>query len=157
MQQRFFYWIFMIILVIMIGACGSLEAPKVEQEVQAYQLPGAMPEYYSTVVSKHDTAMLLMGDIERAQRALRAALPQQEGENKTNILNSLTNLKKADDGMMTWMHEFKSTELNEEEYRTLSETEIQAYLREEELKIEQVHLDMTTSIAEAQALLAALK
>lgn len=140
-----------IVLCLLVGlmACESSE--------KEYELPGQMPAYYTLVVAKHDTAMLLMGDIERTQRALRKVMPQYEGEQEQQILRALTALKKAEEGMMTWMHEFKSTELNEEEYKALSEEAIQAYLAEEEQKIEQVHVDMSTSIAEGQALLGDLK
>jgi hypothetical protein len=62
-------------------------------------------------------------------------------------------LKKADDGMMNWMHEFKSTELNEAEYKAMSEAAILTYLKGEEEKIEQVHIDMLESIKNGKAFL----
>lgn len=146
-MQRFFIGIVLLFLVGLV-AC---EPPTVEEE--EFELPEKMAAYYTLVVAKHDTAMLLMGDIERTQRALRKVMPQYEAEQEQQILRALTDLKKAEEGMMTWMHEFKSTELNEEEYRKWSEAAIRTYLEEEEQKIEQVHVAMSTSIAKGQALL----
>lgn len=158
MKKTILYWFFLTIVIAIIGACEAINtADKTEEKIEAYSLPEKMGAYYTVVVAKHDTAMLLMGDIERTQRALRAALPQQEGAAKTKVLEALTFLQKADDGMMTWMHEFRSTELYEDEYKTLSEAEIEGYLQEEEQKIEQVHLDMSNSIAQGKALLEQLK
>jgi hypothetical protein len=156
MKKIAIHGVFLMVIMMMIGACESdSNTPNEAQETAEaeYRLPGKMADYYTVVVAKHDTAMLLMGDIERTQRALRTLLPQQEGAAKTSVLDALTYLQKADDGMMTWMHEFRSTELHEEEYKTLSEAEIEAYLQEEEQKIEQVHADMLNSIAQGKALL----
>ncbi|MGH1335408.1 MAG: hypothetical protein ACRBFS_04710 [Aureispira sp.] len=158
MQQFFIRLISIVLIGMFFGSCTpSTPGPTVEPAVEDYQLPGTMPDFYEIVVAKHDSAMLLMGDIERTQRALRGLLSTKEETTKTQILEALTALKKADDVMMTWMHEFKSTELHEEEYKTLSEAEIEAYLKEEEKKIEQVHLDMSRSVEEGEALLKKLK
>ncbi|MFK7796590.1 MAG: hypothetical protein AB8E82_03990 [Aureispira sp.] len=153
MKKTIVYWFFLTTITI-IGACEATNThAETKEKIEAYSLPEKMAAYYTVVVAKHDTAMLLMGDIERTQRALRAVLSQQEGAAKTNVLEALTFLQKADDGMMTWMHEFKSTALYEEEYKNLSEAEIEGYLQEEEQKIEQVHVEMSSSIAQGKALL----
>lgn len=157
MKKIISYCVFLIGIIVILGACETPnnqdETTSIVEEEKAYSLPTKMATYYTVVVAKHDTAMLLMGDIERTQRALRAVLSDQEGASKKQILDALTYLQKADDAMMTWMHEFKSTELHEEEYKTLSEAEIERYLQEEEQKIEQVHLDMIASIVQGRALL----
>lgn len=159
MHKRFICLLFMVNFIgIVVWSCDSPPSEnKIEQVTKEYQLPGKMAELYTIVGAKHDTAMLLMGDIRRTQQALRSVLSEQKGLAKEKVLDALTALQRADDGMMTWMHEFKSTELNEEEYQALSEAEIKAYLEKEEKKIEQVHVDMTTSIATGKLLLEQLQ
>ena len=118
---------------------------------EEFKLSDAMDALYTTVGEKHDVAMLLMKDIEIVRSKLRIQLKRTKEEaKKERILNLLTALKKADDGMMTWMREFKNTDLNDEEYKAMSEAEIEAYLKEEEVKIEQVHQDMLSSIKDGK-------
>lgn len=120
-----------------------------------FVLPPAAAELYRIVGEKHDTAMLLMGNIGGMQSALRLKLGQIKEDNaqKDSVLTLLSALKKADDGMMDWMREFKNTDLNEDEYKAMSQEEIMAYLKSEETKIEQVHQDMLNSIANSKKFL----
>lgn len=119
---------------------------------EEFKLSDAMQALYKTVGEKHDVAMLLMKDIELLRSKLRIQLKTTDDEaKKERILNLLTALKKADNGMMTWMHEFKNTDLNEDEYKAMTETEIETYLKSEEVKIEQVHQDMLQSIKNGKA------
>jgi hypothetical protein len=120
------------------------EKPKNE----TWELPSDAGDLYQIVGEKHDTAMLLMSNIEGTRNKLRVQMKVEgiDSLRKDSILTLLTELKKADDGMMNWMHEFKSTELNEEEYKQMLEATILTYLKKEEAKIEQVHLDMLESI-----------
>lgn len=115
---------------------------------ETWELPLEAANLYQIVGEKHDTAMLLMSNIEGTRSKLRIQMKMEgvDSLRKDSILTFLTELKKADDGMMNWMHEFKNTELNEAEYKKMSESAILAYLKEEEAKIEQVHLDMLESI-----------
>lgn len=134
----------------------SCEEPKTVEktEVVAFKLSNEAEDLYKIVGDKHDVAMKLMGDIERTKSTLRLKMQNLEaGVQKDSILDLLTELKKADDGMMDWMREFKSTELNEEDYKEMSEEQIMGYLKEEEQKIEQVHKDMLSSIANGKKFL----
>lgn len=139
------------VLLVACADYGSKE--KIKKE--AWKLPDAAVELYQIVGEKHDTAMLLMSDIEAARSKLRLAMKTANIDSlrKDSILTLLTALKKADEGMMTWMHEFKSTELNEDEYKTMSEADIMAYLKDEEQKIEKVHVDMLESIKNGNSFL----
>lgn len=117
-------------------------------EEAEFSLTNPAAELYQIVGEKHDTAMLLMTNIGKMQSLLRIQLEATETleAEKDSILNLLTALKKADDGMMNWMREFKSTELNDEEYKAMSEEQIMNYLKDEEAKIEKIHLEMINSI-----------
>lgn len=139
---------------VLLVACADYGSKgKIKKE--AWKLPDAAVELYQIVGEKHDTAMLLMSDIEAARSKLRLAMKTANIDSlrKDSILTLLTALKKADEGMMTWMHEFKSTELNEDEYKTMSEADIMAYLKDEEQKIEKVHVDMLESIKNGNSFL----
>lgn len=122
----------------------------------AFLLEPAASELYRIVGAKHDTAMLLMGAIGGMQSALRLELgkiKEEKSPKKDSVLTLLTALKKADDSMMTWMHEFKNTDLNEDEYKAMTPAQIMDYLKSEETKIEQVHQDMLNSIANSKKFL----
>jgi len=140
------YTILLLSVLLLMNSCGDTK-PK-EQEVTEFSLSTEAGNLYEIVGAKHDTAMLLMKDIGKAQNALRGKLKGIEGSSpeKDSILNLLTALKKADDAMMTWMREFKNVLMDEAHYQAMSEEGIMAYLREEERKIEQVHVDMINSI-----------
>lgn len=148
------YLLFILVSSFLI-ACNGGEAGKQPKKEAAWELSEDAANLYQIVGEKHDTAMLLMSNIEGTRSKLRIAMNVSEMDSiqKDSILNLLTALKKADEGMMNWMNAFKSTELNEAEYQAMSETEILTYLKEEEKKIEQVHLDMLESIQKGTAFL----
>lgn len=122
---------------------------------KTWELPAEAAKLYKVVSVKHDDAMKLMSNIEGARSKLRMEMKMADVDSlrKDSILTLLTALKRADDGMMSWMNEFKSTELNEDEYKKMSESEILTYLKEEEAKIEQIHLDMSASVDNGNAFL----
>lgn len=156
-MKEIVYVLSLSILVWGMWSCGDSNAPKTVEVVEdeTFELSPEAAILYDTVGAKHDTAMLLMGAIGKTQSKLRLQLKSMEegDEKRAQVLDLLTALKKADDGMMNWMREFKSTELNDDEYKTMSNEEIMAYLKEEEKKIEQVHVDMLNSIAAGKAYL----
>lgn len=147
-------YLLLLITSLLLISCTDYE-PKKKVEEDTWKLSTDAAELYQIVGEKHDTAMLLMGNIEGTRSKLRVEMKTLDIDSlqKDSILNLLTALKKADDGMMNWMHEFKNTELNEAEYKAMSETEILKYLKEEERKIEEVHLDMLESIKDGNAFL----
>lgn len=148
-------WMGLLLSCLMIACEDSTSKSETNNPIEEeFMLSTQAANLYQIVGEKHDTAMLLMKNIEQVKSALRLKLKSTQGEvSKDTILDLLTALKKADDGMMDWMHEFKSTELDEETYKAMSEQEIMAYLKEEEIKIEKVHLDMINSIANGKAFL----
>jgi hypothetical protein len=148
------FTILLLFVLVLMGSCGDRKPE--EQEVTGFSLSTAAADLYQVVGDKHDTAMLLMKGIGKAQNTLRGKLKKIEGSSpaKDSILNLLTALKKGDDGMMDWMREFKNVLMDDEHYKAKSEDEIMAYLREEDRKIEQVHIDMINSIEGGENFLA---
>lgn len=140
--------------IVFLLSCNQDNNSPVVQET-TFTLSSEAAELYRIVGEKHDTAMLLMGSIGGMQSALRLQLGQIKEDNaqKDSILMLLSALKKADDGMMNWMREFKNTDLNEDEYKAMSQEAIMSYLKSEETKIEQVHQDMLNSIANSKKFL----
>lgn len=122
---------------------------------ETWELDSTLAILYDTVGAKHDTAMLLMKDIGQVRSKLRKLMTRfgEEDYERKDILDLLSALKKADDGMMNWMRMFKGVELEEAFYKESDHATIEAYLKEEEAKIEQVHQDMLNSIAEGRAYL----
>lgn len=147
-------YLLLLITSCLLISCSDNQTKKKPVE-ETWKLPTEAAELYKVVGVKHDDAMLLMSDIEGARSKLRVEMKMANVDSlrKDSILTLLTALKKADDGMMNWMHEFKSTELNEDEYKKMSEAEILTYLKEEEAKIEQIHLDMSASVDNGNAFL----
>jgi len=137
----------LLVISLLLVSCGTVERGGTNKN-EAWALSVNAADLYQVVGEKHDTAMLLMSNIEGVRNKLRVEMKVAaiDSLRKDSILTLLTGLKKADDGMMNWMHEFKSTELDEAEYQAMSEADILAYLKEEEQKIEKVHVDMVESI-----------
>ncbi len=155
--MRILYLVFVFLGSLLLGACNDgspvvTEEPVVVEE-EGYKLPGNTANLYQIVMDKHDTTMLMMSPIIRTQHLLRDKSKTAEGAEKKAILDALLALEKGDEGMRRWMREFKNIVTHEDTYRAWSETEIRAYLKEEERKIEQVDVDMRTSIAQGEALL----
>lgn len=149
-----YVWVVLCLLATLLVACNEATPETPKTVIEEFKLSANGANLYHIVGEKHDTAMLLMKNIEQTRSALRLEMKKMEsGTEKDTILDLLTALKKADDGMMNWMHEFKSTALNEEEYKAMSEEAIITYLKREESKIEKVHVDMLESIENGQAFL----
>lgn len=93
------------------------------------------------VIAIHDEVMPKMGDMHMARKNLREILKKAEDEAaKTEILTMISDLESADEGMMTWMHEWKVPE---------NEPEKTEYLEKEKVKITKVKVDMLTSLENA--------
>lgn len=152
-KKKMKYLLFLITSLLLISCTDNKSKAKIQKET--WELSTDAADLYQIVGAKHDTAMLLMSNIEGVRSKLRVAMKVSDIDSvrKDSILTLLTALKKADDGMMNWMHQFKSTELNEKEYKRMTEAVVMRYLKEEEEKIEQVHLDMLESIKNGKAFL----
>lgn len=112
------------------------------------------------VMMIHDAVMPKMGELVALQSTLSKHIAYTDSLLKitpsdTSLQNTLkqstmlaTDLKKADDGMMNWMHQYKGDSL-----KKLPPKEALQALTNEKIKIEQVSDDMLKSIEDAQQLL----
>ena len=137
----------------LLQACNA-PSPTTESDVEApeaVQLSEKAAEWYTLVGMTHDTAMVLMAPLERTQMGIRKTLDYVTDHQRQIALQLLTDLKKAGDGMMDWMHEFKSIELHEEEYQTMTDAQIIDYLKEQNTAMEQIDQAMRSAINEGQS------
>ncbi len=93
------------------------------------------------VIAIHDEVMPKMGAMHLARKNLREVMKSTEDEAiKSEILTMISDLENADEGMMTWMHEWKVPE---------NEPEKRVYLLKEKEKITKVKHDMLSSLEKA--------
>jgi len=96
----------------------------------------------------HDEVMPEMGTIHRLRKQIGAKIlggvPKQE--DKEAMIKMVKTLDAADEGMMSWMAEFKMPK-QESEAKQLE------YLKSEQTKIDKVSKDMFEAIEEAQKML----
>jgi len=93
------------------------------------------------VIAIHDEVMPKMGDMYKARKALREILIEIESDSvKNDVIKMISDLENADEGMMTWMHEWKVPD---------SDPEKTTYLLEEKEKITKVKVDMLSSLENA--------
>ncbi|MEM9546056.1 MAG: hypothetical protein AAGA77_08785 [Bacteroidota bacterium] len=98
------------------------------------------------VIAIHDEVMPKMGDMYKARKELRAIMEKTADESEKSVIIKLINdLVNADEGMMTWMHEWKVP--NKEPEKT-------DYLLKEKERITKVKNDMLSSLENANAYIA---
>ena len=109
------------------------------------------------VMMIHDAVMPKMGELITLEDSISKKIAQTDSllkitPNDTTLqiilkqsLTMATQLKKADEGMMNWMHEYKGDSLK----KLPAAQAIQAFTQEK-IKIEQVSDDMLKSMEEAQ-------
>ncbi|MDF7817879.1 hypothetical protein P1X15_09735 [Runella sp. MFBS21] len=137
----------LIVLAISIASCQTQEQKQIDT-------------LEKEVMMIHDAVMPKMGELIALQSALSKHIAHTDSLLKitpsdTSLQNTLrqstmlaTDLKKADDGMMNWMHQYKGDSLK----KLPSKEAIQA-LTQEKIKIEQVSDNMLKSIEDTQQLL----
>ena len=95
------------------------------------------------VIAIHDEVMPKMGDIHVAKKQLRKLMGEGTSDSlKTEILELISDLEKADEGMMDWMDKWDVP---------TEEPAMTAYLEKEKIKITKVKEDMLNSIEAANA------
>lgn len=98
------------------------------------------------VIAIHDEVMPKMGDMHVARKNLRKVLSSTEDEKlKSKIMEMISDLESADEGMMEWMNNWKVPE---------NEPDKTAYLLEEKDKITKVKIDMISSLKNANSFIA---
>lgn len=130
MKHCIYYLIF--ILLINLGACAKSEKEQLKQLEEQ-------------VLTQHDEVMSQMGKINQRQRKLKASLQNADTTQMDvkQIRQKITNLKKADDAMMDWMHQYKSPS-------DLSPDQAHDYLQDQLVKIERVKKQVTNALANTE-------
>lgn len=124
-------------------ACGDGQQAKLEAET------------WTSVLEQHDVVMPLMSDINKIKKSLVTLLKNQEGltaNDSTKIQTMITNLTKADEGMMDWMNGFPQLEKLQAEK---GHEEILSFLAKQQTSIEKVGKEMRNSIKEGKEFLEA--
>lgn len=110
------------------------------------------------VIDTHDILMVQMDDLMNKKLKLdsiaadfETAVVKQPSTDTIALKSTIDSLKseltKADDSMMQWMHQFNP------DYTGKSHEEIMAYLNEQKVKIDSVKTLFTTSLTKSEALI----
>lgn len=102
-------------------------------------------ELAKEVIAIHDEAMAKMTHMHELKLSLQK-IEANSGQ-APEITKIITDLQSAHKGMMTWMHEYKSPE-TDDEFKKAKE-----YLLAEKVQIQQVKTDIDASIIQAEDLL----
>lgn len=127
------------LLTFLLNACGSDDPNHLLQN-----------ELRDEIMVVHDEVMPKMGDIHKLKKNLKKIAGDEQMQAGDPIFDMLAQLENADEGMMSWMAEFKQPSKLR---GSKTHEEIMAYLAEEKLKIEKVRDEMLSSIAEGTELL----
>jgi len=122
------------LLAILILSCKSNASP---------ELQNLMDE----VMEIHDEVMPKMSDTHRLRKALKKEMKnhiEEVDEKRGVLLEHITALEKADDGMMDWMKDYKKLSKLSEDIVPMD------YYQEEKIKIQKVSDDMLSAIANAE-------
>ena len=96
------------------------------------------------VMAIHDEVMPKLGELNKDRKVLQSILISSNDETvKATLLEAISALEKADDGMMDWMAEWKVPS---------EPTAQEAYLKKEMVRITQVKTDMLESMKNAKLL-----
>ena len=145
------FWIFLVLPLFLIACDGKQESGNEIGEIGEQEETSKSPreQLYDEVMVIHDESMLKMGDIYARISDLKALSADSLNHSpyKEEILAAITGLRKADDGMMDWMAQFK--EPGEE----VPSEEAMTYLAEEKGKIIAVDKAIDESLEQGQSLI----
>lgn len=129
--------------LVLLVSCESTDPNHLEQE-----------KLHDAVMVVHDEVMPRMGEMNKLRKGLKKLVENDasmEEPLKQEIMNAVTALEKADDGMMDWMAAYnKPSKLRGDK----SHEEIMTFLKSEMKKVDKVKEDMLGSIEKAKNLLA---
>lgn len=98
---------------------------------------------YKEIISTHDEVMPKMEDVAGLSKKLKEKVKEVSDSEKLNRLKtSIVELEDASSSMMDWMRKFNPS------YDTLPEKAALDYLKEEQLKIEQIKTKINRAIEE---------
>lgn len=151
-MTRFYFGILLAFMSSLVACIDTTSNERTDTAATAF-LSDQAQILYTEVGMVHDTAMVLMAPLERTQMSIRKTFEYVNDQEKDRGLQLLTDLTKAGEAMMDWMHEFKGVELYEEDYKAMTEEEILKYLNQEKVAMEQIDQQMRSAIQEGQAYL----
>lgn len=132
-------WIPLFALLIGLGTTACNQRSQEEREKETV--------LWYEMMEVHDEVMPKISEVNRLSRSLKKYRDTIPYILTSEYKKALTDLDKAEDGMMEWMSELQQLE---EMRKTKNHEEIMAYLKEEKAKIEQVSKDILGSIASAE-------
>lgn len=106
---------------------------------------GPNAELYTEVMAIHDEVMPKMTDIHQIKKEIKKQYNDSTSENYAASVEMLGALTAADEGMMSWMADFKIPE-------QASPEDQKEYLQQQKIAITQVRNDMLSAIEEAKAM-----
>ena len=95
---------------------------------------------FNEVMDIHDTCMPEMSTLNRIKRNIRKAEISEENPLKSKSFQIIEQIEAADEGMMTWMRDFKVPKKSD------PNSEVIPYLKAEKVKIQKVSDDMYRAI-----------
>ncbi len=122
-------------LALVLASC----APSPEKKVEVLQ---------TEVLALHDSAMAKMGDLYSRRKELaylKDSVVVQDTLARRSLTNGISDLVRADERMMQWMHGYKSPEGKVPD-------EALSYLQQEKVKIEEVRRAIAQSLRSADSL-----
>lgn len=135
----------LLMVPIFMFSCGEATPEEIEENT-----------LHESLYAVHDEVMPEMSTINRISRGLRKVKESTKLDSlqRNQFQSALTNLEKADEGMMDWMHNYKKPSKWRGEK---THEEIMDYLNVEMEKISSVKQLMESSIKEGQTLLDAFE
>ena len=101
-------------------------------------------EDFKNVMKVHDEAMARMGEIHEIKKQVQSwSQSSTDSSMLIEARNIISLLDSADEGMMSWMADFRTPESG-------SETDLMAYFESEQIKVNKVGKDINESILRAQ-------
>ncbi len=122
-----------VISIVFISGCGQKQT---NPEVQ---------KMYDEVMAVHDEVMPKMGHLNSLKRKVQATLDTISDDSvKKSRMDLVKRLDDADEGMMSWMGEFKLPKIEDQKI---------PYLQKEMVRIKEVKKNILDGIADAEGLL----
>ena len=148
--------LYVVFLFVGLSACTNTNVSKTPTESNPNENSAQQTleaETWDQVIGIHDEVMPEMSTIGRIKRRVSAYLEEQtttQPSSKTELLDLLTQLQQAEDGMWDWMYNFQQLEPLQD---SLEHQGVLDYLEYERTRIVKVKAEMEESIKAGRALM----
>ena len=142
-------------LALLSTACGGNGQTQEKEEKFTAEQQSDQQAAFQRMMDVHDVAMEKIIEMNRTARSLKPYLDSLDDKRQFETINlAITRLETADEAMMQWMSNSpKLGQLRD----TLQHEQIIALLNSEEEKINQIGVEMTSSLENGKAVLAAIQ